>query len=145
MLPKIIVIGADHAGFALKETLSDHLRSRGVEVLDVGTHSAASVDYPDFAKALCREVLERQTLGVLICGSGIGMSMTANRNPGVRAAVCAMTYQAKLSRQHNNANVLCLGERITAPGLAKDILDAFLDAEYEGGRHQRRIDKMDVC
>ncbi len=145
MPPTFVVIGSDHAGVALKAVLADHMRSRGIEVLDLGPDSTASVDYPDYAKAVCTEVLARQAPGVLVCGSGIGMSMTANRFPGIRAAVCALAYQAKVTRLHNDANVLCLGERITGQGAALDILDTFLDTPFEGGRHLRRVGKIEAC
>lgn len=145
MPPTFVVIGSDHAGVELKAMLADHLRTRGIEVLDLGPDSTASVDYPDYAKAVCAEVLARQVPGVLICGSGIGMSMAANRFPGIRAAVCALAYQAKVTRLHNDANVLCLGERITGAGAALDILDTFLDTPFEGGRHLRRVGKIEAC
>jgi ribose 5-phosphate isomerase B len=145
MAPTLVVIGSDHAGVALKAVLADHMRSRGIEVLDMGPDSTASVDYPDYAKAVCAEVLARQVPGVLVCGSGIGMSMTANRFPGIRAAVCALAYQAKVTRLHNDANVLCLGERITGQGAALDILDTFLDTPFEGGRHLLRVGKIEAC
>lgn len=145
MSPSTVVIGSDHAGVALKALLAEHLRGRGIEVRDLGPDTTASVDYPDYAKAVCAEVLARQVPGVLICGTGLGMSMAANRMPGIRAAVCALDFQAVMSRRHNNANVLCLGERITGPGMAAHILDIFLDTEFEGGRHSPRIDKIEAC
>lgn len=145
MPPALVIIGADHAGVSLKDLLAGHLRSRGIEVVDLGPHSTASVDYPDFARAVCSAVLERGAVGVLVCGTGIGMSMTANKVPGIRAAVCALGLQARMTRLHNDANVLCLGERITGPGLAVDILDIFLDTPFEGGRHARRVDKIEAC
>lgn len=145
MSPSTVVIGSDHAGVALKTLLAEHMRGRGIEVRDLGPDTTASVDYPDYAKAVCAEVLARQVPGVLICGTGVGMSMAANRTPGIRAAVCALDFQAVMSRRHNNANVLCLGERITGPGMAVHILDIFLDTQFEGGRHSRRIDKIEAC
>lgn len=137
-----LVFGSDHAGFGLKNALMDHLRPR-FEILDVGTHSLNSCDYPRIAAALTQKVLEQQTLGILICGSGLGMSMAANRFVGIRAALCANEYLARMSRRHNNANVLCLGERVIGVDLAKAICDAFLDTDFEGGRHQHRIDLIE--
>ena len=136
-----ITIGSDHAGFALKQKVIEHLNARGVEVIDVGTDSPASCDYPDFAHAVCKNVQSGITeLGILICGTGIGMSMAANKHRGIRAAVCSDTFSARLTRVHNDANVLCFGERVVGIGLACDLVDNFIDAEFEGGKHQKRID-----
>lgn len=137
-----VIAGSDHAGLALKNTLIAHLQSKGIEVEDLGTHGTASVDYPDYAEAVARKVAADGGLGLLVCGSGQGMAMTANRIPGVRAAVVADSFSARATRQHNDANVLCLGERILGPGLATEILDIFIATPYEGGRHQRRVEKM---
>jgi len=145
MPPSLVVIGSDHAGVGLKALLAEHLRGRGIQVLDLGPDSTASVDYPDYAKAVCAEVLARQVPGVLICGTGLGMSMTANKVPGIRAAACALEFSAEMARRHNDANVLCLGERITGPGLALRMLDIFLDTPFEGGRHLRRVGKIEAC
>jgi len=145
MSDKRIVIGSDHAGLVLKRTFTDALEAKGWEVTDVGPQEAASVDYPDFAAKVCRTVLDEHILGVLICGTGIGMSMTANRFKGIRAATCANEFQAAMSRAHNNANVLCVGERVTGAGAALGILDAFLETDFEGGRHERRVDKIDTA
>jgi ribose 5-phosphate isomerase B len=145
MPPSTVVIGSDHAGVALKALLAEHLRGRGIEVRDLGPDTAASVDYPDYAKAVCAEVLARKVPGVLICGTGQGMAMTANKLPGIRAAVCCNEFHARMARMHNDANVLCLGERVTGPGLALDLLDIFVDTDFEGGRHSRRIDKIEAC
>ena len=112
--------------------------------MDVGTDTTASCDYPVFAFKLCDLVLEKNCLGVLVCGSGIGMSMAANRRAGIRAALCANEYMARMTRLHNNANVLCLGERWAGPGLAQSITEAFLQTRFEGGRHQRRIELFDT-
>jgi len=142
MAPSLVVIGSDHAGVGLKALLAEHLRGRGIQVLDLGPDSTASVDYPDYAKAVCAEVLARQVPGVLICGTGLGMSMTANRM-GVRAARCTDEFSARMAKAHNNAPILCLGERVTGPGLALSILETFLNTEFEGDRHQRRINLID--
>ena len=138
-----IVFGSDHAGLGLKNILMEHLAGR-CEAVDVGTHSLESCDYPLIAGKLAGEVLSRGALGILICGSGIGVSITANRFPGIRAALCANEYMARMSRMHNDANVLCLGERIIGVDLAKAIVDAFLNTPFEGGRHQRRVDLIDA-
>lgn len=138
-----IVFGSDHAGIGLKNVLKEYLAAR-FQAIDVGTHSQDSCDYPHFAGELAREVLARKTLGILICGSGIGVSITANRFPGIRAALCANEYMARMSRMHNDANVLCMGERIIGVDLAKSITDVFLSTQFEGGRHQRRVDLIDT-
>jgi ribose 5-phosphate isomerase B len=140
---RTIVFGSDHAGFGLKGILMEHLKGR-CEAVDVGTHSLDSCDYPVVAGRLAAEVVERQALGILICGSGIGVSMAANRVPGIRAALCTNEYMARMSRMHNDANVLCMGERIIGVDLAKAIADAFLATGFEGGRHQRRVDLIDA-
>ncbi|MGM9608674.1 MAG: ribose 5-phosphate isomerase B [Eubacteriales bacterium] len=139
-----IYIGADSAGYPLKEHLKEYLRARGYEVEDMGTDSTASCHYPVYARAVAREVQKRpdEVFGILVCGTGIGMSMCANKYKGVRAAVCSEEYSARLTRNHNNANVLCIGARVTGECLAESVLDAFLTAEFEGGRHQTRLDMM---
>ena len=138
-----IAVGSDHAGLRLKGALIEHLRARGVEVADVGTHTADSCDYPDFAVAVARKITSKDAdFGLLVCGTGVGISIAANKVPGIRAAAVSDTFSAAATRQHNDANVLCLGERVVGPGLAAMILDAFLAASFEGGRHQRRIDKI---
>lgn len=143
MSAEIVVLASDHAGVELKEVLKAELAERGIEVRDLGTNSADSVDYPDFGKALAEAVAGGQAgRGVAICGSGIGISIAANRVPGVRAALCHDSLGAQLSRRHNDANVLALGARTTGIDVAKDCLAAFLDTKYEGGRHQRRVDKL---
>lgn len=139
-----IFIGADSAGFPLKEKLIPHLTELGYEVTDCGTDSTASCHYPDFAAAVCKNVqgdLEG-SFGILVCGTGIGMSMCANKYDGIRAALCSDTYSAKMTRAHNDANVICMGARVIGECLAIDILDAFLGAEFEGGRHKVRVDMM---
>ena len=136
-----IYIGADSAGYTLKEELRLHLAEGGYEVRDLGTDSTASCHYPVFAKAVC-EAVQRDpegSFGVLICGTGIGMSMCANKHRGIRAALCSDTYSARLTRNHNDANVICLGARVIGSCLAADILDSFLTAEFEGGRHAVRV------
>ncbi len=141
-----VVIGSDHGGFELKEAIKAEVAGRGLEVEDVGTRKAASCDYPVFADkaALAVAGAEPEVLGVLVCGTGLGMSMAANRRPGVRAAVCANEYMARMARAHNNANVLCLGQRVVGEGTALSILDAFLTTPFEGERHQRRISMFDA-
>jgi len=139
-----VIFGSDHAGFSLKEQLRTYVSGLGFEVVDVGTNSQESCDYPLFAFRLCDLVLEKNCLGILICGTGLGMSMAANRRPGIRAALCASEYMARMTRLHNNANVLCMGERWMGPGLGESITKTFLETEFEGGRHQRRIDLFDT-
>ena len=137
-----VLIGSDHAALALKRAVAERLRGRGVEVEDVGAHDATSVDYPDYAVLVARGVAAgRAPFGILCCGTGQGMAMTANKVAGIRAAVCSDTFSAHATREHNDANVLCLGERVVGAGLAGDIVDTFLAAAFEGGRHQRRGDK----
>ncbi len=138
-----IAAGSDHAGYALKSALVERLRARGVDVVDVGTHDTSSTDYPDWAERVARAVTAGDaTFGLLVCGTGQGMAMAANRVPGVRAAVVADTFSARATRAHNDANVLCLGQRVVGGGLAEDILDAFLATPFEGGRHANRVAKL---
>lgn len=138
-----IAIGSDHAGFHLKAELVEVLRQEGFHVDDLGTYSTESCDYPDSAKAVAEAVSDgRSDLGVLICGTGIGMSIAANKVPGIRAALCSETFSARMARAHNDANVLCLGARVVGPGLALDVVRAFVSGRFEGGRHQRRVDKI---
>src|SRR5512147_850245 len=140
-----VLFGCDHAGFDLKRLLAAHARSLGHEVVDIGPHSADAVDYPDFAHDLARRVAAGEAgFGVLVCGTGIGMAMTANRHPGVRAAVCHDAFTAEAARRHNDANVLCLGGRTTGPGVALQLLEIFLNASFDGGRHERRIEKIEA-
>jgi ribose 5-phosphate isomerase B len=139
-----IAIGADHAGFLLKDHLRTRLTAAGHELVDFGTHAADSVDYPDFAALVASAVAAGEVQrGILVCGSGIGMAIAANRVRGVRAAACIDLYSAELCRQHNDANVLTLGSRILAPPLAEAIADRFLATPFEGGRHSRRVAKLD--
>ena len=142
-LPMRVAIGSDHAGLLLRGVVRQALAAHGVAVDDLGPLEAASVDYPDYAAKVCAEVTAgRADLGVLVCGTGIGMSIAANKHHGIRAALCRTELEARLGRQHNDANVLCLGERVTGPGLAEAIVAAFLSAAFEGGRHARRVDKL---
>lgn len=139
-----ISIGSDHAGFELKEILAEYLRRSGAEVVDCGTHSKESVDYPDFAQAVARDVVAGTSdFGVLVCWTGVGISIAANKVPGVRAVNCYNAEMAVLSRQHNNANVITFGQKFIAPEDAKAWLDIFLKTEFEGGRHARRVGKLE--
>ena len=143
--PLRVAMGADHGGYLMKDDLAAHLRSRGAEVLDLGTNSGDRVDYPEFGAAVGRAVAGGEAdLGVCVCGSGIGISIAANKVAGVRAAVVHDETSARLSRQHNDANVLCLGERLLGPAVAVAALDAWLDAEFEGGRHEARVAQLDA-
>jgi ribose 5-phosphate isomerase B len=138
-----IALGADHAGVALKDHLKRHLDERGISYTDFGTSSAESVDYPDYASAVAREVAAgAYDRGILVCGTGIGMAIAANKVPGVRAAPVVDQMSAALSREHNDANVLALGARVTTPEVATRLVDLFLDTPFSGGRHQRRLDKI---
>jgi ribose 5-phosphate isomerase B len=138
-----IVIGSDHGGFELKEDLKNRLAEQKVEVLDLGTHSESSVDYPDIGSAVAERVSSGEfARGILICGTGIGMSIVANRFPGVRAALCHDLFTARLSREHNDSNLLVLGGRTTGKGLAQEILAVWLDTGFQGGRHERRLEKI---
>ena len=139
-----IAIASDHGGFALKEKIREHLEAHLVEVIDLGTHSEESVDYPTYGK-LCGEtvVSGEADLGIVVCGTGIGISIAANKVKGVRCGLCTSVEMARLTKQHNNANVLALGGRTTPVKEALEIVDAWLDADFEGGRHQRRVDMLD--
>ena len=138
-----IAVGSDHAGYSLKQRLATELRTLGHEVLDLGAHDADRVDYPDFGAAVGRAVAGAEAdLGVCVCGSGIGIAMAANKVPGVRAAPVHDATSARLARQHNDANVLCLGERLLDPDVASAAVRAWLDAEFEGGRHVGRVAKL---
>ena len=140
-----IVIGSDHAGFDLKHQLKEHLRARGMEVVDKGTHVKDSVDYPDFAHAVAGAIVaDPSLLGIIICGSGNGVNISANLHKGVRSALAWTPEVAKLAREHNNANVLALPARFISLEEAKAIVDAYLDATFEGGRHQRRVEKIEL-
>lgn len=143
MLPKKVAIGSDHAGFEAKELAKRELAALGLEVLDKGTTSTDSVDYPDFGAAVGRAVASGEAeRGVLLCGSGIGVCMAANKIPGVRAAVCWNEESARLAREHNDANVVCVGARLIEPDLSARMIRIFLETDFAGGRHQRRVDKL---
>ncbi|MDP4143449.1 MAG: ribose 5-phosphate isomerase B [Bacillota bacterium] len=138
-----IALGSDHAGLQLKNEIIKHLEEKGLEIKNFGTYTDASCDYPDFAEKVAEEVAAKNfNLGILICGTGIGISIAANKVPGVRAALCSDTFSAHACREHNNANILAIGQRVVGVGLALDIVDSFLSAEFEGDRHQRRLDKI---
>ena len=140
-----IAVGADHAGFGLKQGLAQHLQEAGHEVVDLGTHSAERVDYPDYGAAVGRAVASGEAdLGLCVCGSGNGIAMAANKVVGVRAAVAYDATSARLARAHNDANVLCIGERLTGPEVAREALDVWLAASFEGGRHEGRVAKLDA-
>src|SRR5438270_4499533 len=138
-----IALGADHAGYQLKDEIKQHLEQQGIIVRDEGTSSAESVDYPDYARSVAHDVHEgRADLGILVCGSGIGMAITANKVAGIRAANVSTAYEAQMSREHNNANVLALGSRILNPEQAIAIVDTWLSTQFVGGRHERRVEKI---
>ncbi|MDR1134632.1 MAG: ribose 5-phosphate isomerase B [Clostridiales Family XIII bacterium] len=138
-----IAVAADHGGFALKEFLKEHLALRGIEILDLGTFSEESVDYPLYGKACGEAVISGEAdKGLLCCGTGIGISIAANKVKGIRCAVCACAETAELAKRHNDANIISIGARTTTAAAAAAILDAWLDAEFEGGRHQRRVDML---
>lgn len=138
-----IAIGSDHIGWALKQTLMEHLRSQGHEVTDVGTHAPERCDYPVFGYKVAVCVKEKKAdLGILVCGTGVGISLAANKVPGIRAVVCSESYTAAMARLHNDANIVAMGARVVGDAVAEQIVDAFLDTTYEGGRHQQRIDLL---
>lgn len=139
-----VVIGSDHAGYALKEQVKAHLHKRGDNVEDAGCHTTDSCDYPDYGYAVGQRVAAGAGPGIVICGSGVGISIAANKVPGVRAALCTTEEMAKLAREHNDANVLALGARTTPPELALKMVDAFLATPFAGGRHARRVDKLNA-
>lgn len=139
-----IAIGSDHGGYEYKEQIVSHLKEKGYECVDVGTYSTDSCDYPVIARTVTTKITAGEAdRGILICGTGIGMSIVANKVKGIRAALCGDTFSARASRAHNNSNVLCLGERVIGINLAMDIVDIWLESKFEGGRHQRRVDMME--
>lgn len=138
-----LAIGSDHGGFNLKEAIKKHLEEKGIEYLDFGTDSMESVDYPEFGEKVAEAVVSGKCdLGIVCCGTGIGISISANKVPGVRCAVVSDTFSAEMSRAHNNANILALGERVIGVGLALKIVDIWLNTEFDGGRHDRRVTKI---
>jgi len=138
-----VYIATDHAGLALKNYSKDYLTDQGYDVVDLGPENTKRVDYPDYADKVCQAVLNNNNAyGILICGTGIGMSMAANKHNGIRAGLCHDSYTATMARQHNNANVLCFGERVVGYGTAQSIMDAWNGANFEGGRHSGRIEKI---
>lgn len=142
----MISIGCDHGGFELKNIIIEHLKNRGIEVKDCGTYTPDSVDYPEIALKVTADITSGASeKGILVCGTGIGMSIAANKVHGIRAAVCTDHFSTKFTRLHNDTNVLCLGGRVVGPGVALELVDLFIDTEFEGGRHQRRVDMvMDI-
>lgn len=143
-MPKKLVVASDHAGVELKRQLARVAQELGFEVKDLGVDSTDSVDYPDYAHRVAAEVAAGGAVGLLVCGTGLGMAMAANRHPGVRAAVCGDVSSAEMTRRHNDANVLCIGARMTGPGLAADVLKTFLSTDFDGGRHERRVRKIEL-
>ena len=139
----MLILASDHAGFPLKEEIKAYLDEKGVENVDCGTDSTASVDYAKFAQTACLKVVNGEgDKAVLCCGTGIGISMAANKVKGIRAACCSDYFSAKFTRLHNDANVLCMGARVIGAGLACELVDVFINTEFEGGRHQRRVDQI---
>lgn len=139
----MIAIGSDHGGYELKKAIKKHLDEKGIEYKDFGTFSEESVDYPDFALKVAEAVASGEfERGILLCGTGVGISIAANKVPGVRAANVSDAFSARYSKEHNNANVLCMGGRVVGPGLAAILVDEWLNAEFQGGRHQKRLDKI---
>jgi ribose 5-phosphate isomerase B len=142
-MKKVIAVGCDHGGYELKLPILAYLSEEGYQIVDVGCDSVDSVNYPVYADKLCREITEgRADMGILICGTGIGMSMAANKHKGIRAAACENTYSARMTRAHNDANVLCLGARVIGAGLAVDMVELFLNTDFLGGRHEIRVDML---
>ncbi|WP_418222857.1 ribose 5-phosphate isomerase B [Clostridium isatidis] len=138
-----IALGSDHGGFELKETIKKFLLTEGYEIKDFGSNSTESCDYPDYALPVAEAVAKKEfDFGILVCGTGIGISIAANKVPGIRAALCSDTFSAHATREHNDANILTLGQRVVGEGLALDIVKTFLNTEFQGGRHQKRIDKI---
>ncbi|MBE6732607.1 MAG: ribose 5-phosphate isomerase B [Ruminococcaceae bacterium] len=138
-----VAVGCDHGGLEHKDAIVKHLRERNIEVLDFGIYEAVSVDYPKIAVKVANSIVAGEAeLGILVCGTGIGMSLAANKINGIRAAACSEHFSAKYTRLHNNSNILCLGGRVIGVGTAIELVDLFLDTEFEGGRHQRRVDMI---
>lgn len=138
-----IGLGSDHGGFELKKEIKDHLLAKGIEVVDYGTNSLDSVDYPDYGKKVAEAVINQEVdRGIIICGTGIGISIAANKVKGIRCALCGDTYSARMSREHNDANMLALGARVLGLGLALEIVDTWLSSEFQAGRHEIRVNKI---
>ena len=143
---KKFYIATDHAGYAIKDFVKDFVESLGHEIIDLGPQSADRVDYPDFAKKCADAVVgDKGSFGILICGTGIGISISANKIAGVRAALCHDRYTARLTREHNDANILCFGERVVGKGVIEDMIEVFASTEFEGGRHAGRVSKIESC
>lgn len=143
-MSKKLIIGSDHAGYLLKNKLFDYLKEQGFEIVDAGTYSEESCDYPVIARDVANKIVNgNYNFGILVCGTGVGMSIVANKVKGIRAAVVSDTCSAKLSRQHNNANILCIGSRIVGESLAKDIVDIWISTDFAGERHQRRVSMIE--
>ena len=139
----MIVLAADHGGFHLKEEVKKYLEAKGVEIVDVGTFTPESVDYPDMAVKGCEKILSGECeRGIFFCGTGVGISIAANKIKGIRACCCSDHFSAKYTRLHNDSNVLCMGGRVVGPGIACELADLFIETEFEGGRHARRVDKI---
>lgn len=143
---KKFYIATDHAGYNIKEFVKETVTNLGYEAIDLGPETNERVDYPDFAKKCAKKVLEdKGSFGILICGTGIGISISANKIAGIRAALCHNTYTARLTREHNDANILCFGERVVGKGVIEDMIKAFAQTHFEGGRHKKRVEKIETC
>lgn len=139
----MIYVGSDHGGFELKEHVTEYLKENGIEFEDCGTYSSDSCDYPDIAENVANKVVaDKGSYGILVCGTGIGISIAANKVKGIRAACCSDTFSARYTRKHNDANILCFGGRVIGPGMAEELIDAFLGSDFEGGRHAKRVAKI---
>lgn len=138
------IIGCDHAGLILANEILEYLQNHSTKIIHIFPQNGTKVDYPDYANLVCKEVVAENAIGILVCGSGIGMSMVANKIKGIRAALCTDSYMARFARAHNNANVLCLGARVIGSGVAQDIVSVFLNTEFEGGRHKIRVEKVNL-
>ena len=139
----MIYVGSDHGGFELKEHVTEYLKEKGLKFEDCGTFTADSCDYPDIAENVANKVVsDKGSFGILVCGTGIGISIAANKVKGIRAACCSDTFSARYTRKHNDANILCFGGRVIGPGMAEELIDAFLESDFEGGRHSKRVAKI---
>ncbi len=139
----MIAIGSDHGGFELKKVIINYLKNNNIDFVDVGCYNTDSVDYPDIACEVCKKIQNKECdKGILICGTGIGISIAANKHKGIRAALCTYSFCAKYTRLHNDSNVLCMGGRVIGPGVAEEITEMFLNTEFEGGRHIKRVEKI---